>query len=54
MTQSLRTKWTETGSKKVEPKKINAVSRKIKKPEKPKRKFIFKLVHIIPSQRVKM
>ena len=38
LTQSLRTKWTETGSKKVEPKKINAVSRKIKKPEKTKRK----------------
>ena len=39
LTQSLRTKWTETVStKKVPLRKINTVSRKIKKPEKPKRK----------------
>ena len=40
MTQSLRTKWTETGSKKVNPslRKISTVSRKITKPEKPKPK----------------
>ena len=40
LTTSLRTKWTETGSKKVNPslRKISTVSRKITKPEKPKPK----------------
>ena len=40
VTLSLRTKWTEAGSKKVNPslRKINTASRKIMKPEKPKRK----------------
>ena len=36
VTQSLRTKWIGTTSKKVELRKVNPVSRKIKKPEKPK------------------
>ena len=36
VTQSLRDKWIETGSKKVVMRKVNPVSKKIKKPEKPK------------------
>ena len=36
MTQSLRNKWIETGLKKVDLRKVNHVSKKIKKPEKPK------------------
>ena len=41
MTLSLRTKWIETQSKKVELRKINTVSKKIKKPEKPKSRKVF-------------
>ena len=41
VTQSLRSKWIDARAKKVEVIKINPVSKKIKKPEKPKSRKVY-------------